>query len=433
MLLCLCFFLFLMAGSRLFNTYFSPSGAFRAPEWNFTTSTLGRDLRVYSVQPWYEVRRGKTPYIFGYGSVLFVGAAVAAFNALGACRTMTPCGILAYQSIVAVSVLGFLFLLFLSVREKDTRIISLLLYGTLLLGVFMSKAFEAGNPDLFLAPMLGILLLDLRRRKREGKQSTLRSVALGLFLGLYLNMKAFLLLFVALSLILSGDVVVWIFFFVSFAANALWPWLYHVKSGPFDVFYFAIRGTNGDNRWLYTQVNYGNNAIFPYVSNVLQGFDKGKIPLAIRQLLTNVGGVVLFFLVLVLPWINEKTIRIINSKKKLTTVFKQSFSSYPFALLCFTASYVVMLTLTAWSYDYRIIYALPVLFVLLEEIRDAKSRQYLYLSIIFLVIKSLFIPKDRIMTAFLYLHFYFLLRAAIAWWTVSLQQRRHRKISRRFV
>jgi hypothetical protein len=359
-----------MVGTRLAGIYVSPAG--HLPGWDFND---------YGLTAWRALSQGKTSVIFGYGTVLL--AAVG----------------LRYQSMVAGSLIGLFILLFLCIKEKRTRIAALFFFGIFLLGVPMSKAVEAGNPDLFLSVLFGIILLMLRNRTRT--HSLISSILLGLLLGFFLNVKGFLLLFVLAALVVSGpDVAVIASFLVGFAAFSLWPWLYGVKSGIFDIFVFAVRGSQAESQTMFTQIHYGNNAILPYVSNVLQSFGAPRI-------LIYIGSIMLALIIFVKPFVDEKIFLSVHH-------IKRSFSSFPFHLLIFTVCYIMMLTLTAWSYDYRILYALPLLFCFLGETRDRQTTRLLYLSIFFLLTKSLPIPKDRIMTAFLYLHFYFLLRAAIS-------------------
>lgn len=371
----LLFFLLLTVGTRMAGTYVSPVG--HVPGWDFND---------YGVTPWNLILRGQTPFVFGWSSVLLAGAG------------------LRYQSMVVLSIIGLLLLLFISIKRKDVRILTLIFFGIFLLGVPMNKAIEAGNPDLYLSVLFGIILLTLRNRTRA--HSLISSILLGLLLGFFLNAKGFLILFVLAALVLSGpDIPLLVSFLVSFAAFALWPRIFGIKSGIFDMFIFAVRGSEIDSQTIFTQVHYGNNAIVSYVSNVLQAFDRHLIPTYIHKILTYAGSVILAFLVFIKPFIDEKFI---------FTRVKRSFSSFPFHLLVFTVCYIAILTLTAWSYDYRILYSLPLLFCFLGEPRTRHTTQLLYLSVLFLLTKSLFIPKDRIMTVFLYLHFYFLLRAAVS-------------------
>ncbi len=355
----LCFLLILMIGTRLAGIYTSPK------------DVLGWDFVNYAVTPWYQILHGQTPIVFGWSSVLLAAAG------------------LRYQSMVAVSILGLLVLLFLFIQQKDTRILALLFFGIFLLGVPMNKAIEAGNPDMFLSVLFGIILLLLQKR------TLIRSLALGILLGFFLNVKGFLLLFTLAALALSGpDIPLIVSFLISFAGFALWPSLYGIKTGVFDVFFFALRGSQWESQTIFTQIHYGNNALVSYVSNILQA-------VAAPQILIYAGSAVLAAFIFIKPFFDEKIFPSI-------ALIRQSY------LLVFSFCYVAMLTLTAWSYDYRILYAVPLLFCFLGKTRDRHTTRLLYLSILFLLTKSLFIPKDRIMTLFLYLHFYFLLRAAIS-------------------
>ncbi len=374
----LLFFLLLMVSTRLAGAYVSPAG--QQPGWDFND---------YGVTAWYQILRGQTPIVFGWSSVLLAAAG------------------LRYPIMVAGSIIGLFGLLFLFITDRRTRILAVLGFGVFLLGVPMSKAIEAGNPDLFLSVLFGIILLILRKQNKT--RSLFLSVILGFLLGFFLNVKGFLLLFVLAALAIPRpDIPLIISFLVSFTGFALWPRLYGVQSGIFDVFIFALQGSQSDSQTIFTQIHYGNNAILSYVSNILQTFGAPR-------LLIYIGSVILAVLVFIKPFLDEKI-------SPTMTLIKQSRSSFPFTLLVYTLCYLIMLTATAWSYDYRILYAIPLLFCFLGESRDRKTTRLLYLSILFLLTKSLLIPKDRIMTVFLYLHFYFLLRAALSLWKNSLRR-----------
>jgi len=372
--------------------------------------SLGRDIHAYAVVPWYDIQQGKTPRIFGYGAVLIAGVAIRFFELAGMCAEPVTCGNLVYFFMIFSCIGTLFFLTGKIVIEKGKRHLAYFLFITFLFGVPMYRAIEAGNPDLFLAPLFGIILYIIRKMQRTRTQSILLSILLGVLLGLFLNVKAFLALFVILTLIFSGkNIALWISFAISFALSGVWARLWGVPAGLFDVFVFALHEDFAVNAWMYTQVNYGNNAIFPYVSNVLQAFDIGKVPVPVHTILTNIIGMGLFLFIFVKPWVDEKRYLPFN---------KQSFRSFPFMLLLYTISYVIMLTLTAWSYDYRILYVLPLLFFFIDEANDPKTKRLLMISIVFLVLKCLWIPKDRIMTVFLYAHIYYLTRTAISLWRI---------------
>lgn len=388
-ILLLSLFLLLMVSTRLAGTYISPVG--HVPGWDFND---------YAVTPWYQMQRGQASVVFGYGSVLLAAAG------------------LRYQSMVAASLFGLLILLFIFIKEKRARIFSLLFFGTFLLGMPMNKAIEAGNPDLFLSVLFGAVLFLLRKKTQT--RSLLQSVLLGILLGFFLNVKGFLVLFVLAALVLSGlNFPLIASFLVSFTAFALWPWMFGVKSGVFDVFLFAITSSRTDAQTIFTQVHYGNNAIVSYVSNVLQAFGAPRV-------LTYSGSIMLVLLIFVKPFFDENILPSIK-------LIKRSFSSFSFHLFVFTFCYIIMLTLTAWSYDYRILYAIPLLFCFIGTSPDRRTTRLLYLSIFCLLAKSLFIPKDRIMTIFLYLHFYFLIRASLSLWKQALSTAAFRKKTARFV
>jgi len=306
----LCFFLILMIVTRLGNTYFSPNGRLRAPEMNFASGTLGHD-NDFSVAAWNILSHGKTPFIFGYGSVLLAAAGIS------------------YRIIVGLSLIGLFVLLLLSVKEKRVRIPALIIFGIFLLGVPANKAIEAGNADLFLSVLFGAILLLLRNRLQNTRHSYLRSTVLGILLGFVLNVKGFLVLFVLAALLFSGwDIPLIIWFILSFAATALWPWFYGVKSRIFDVFFAAAGLTQIDMPTMLTQLHYGNNALLPYVSNIVFAWDQGKIATNLHRIYTIAGAGVLALFIYVKPLFDEKftlSARLIQRSRGLFSFWKKAF------------------------------------------------------------------------------------------------------------
>jgi hypothetical protein len=274
----------------------------------------------------------------------------------------------------------------------------------------MYRAIEAGNVDLFLSVLFGIVLMMVTSMQKTVRHRLLKELFLGALLGLMLNVKAFLLPFVVISLIsIPPTVALWASFGARCAVSALWPWVYGVHCGLFDVFVFAQNTTAMFTRELYTQVNYGNNAVIPYVSNVLQAFHAGKLSLLFLAVSTTAISIVIFLLIFVKPFFDEHIVSAIIVKKRIKI-------TYPFLLVSYVLSYIGILILPAWSYDYRILYGIPLVGILLALAKNPETRRLLYLSMVSLLIKSLWIPKDRIMTVFLYVHLYFLLRAVLSYW-----------------
>jgi hypothetical protein len=392
--------LFLMVTTRITAAFFS----------HFSFSTSGRDIQTYAVNAVYAMREGSVPLVIGYGPVLVAAGAVGLFESLEMCMPGNPntCGTLVYHLIILFNIIGMFALLLAMIRDKQTRIIALITYAIFLLGVAQSRAIEAGNPDLFLTPLLGAALFLYTSIKKNNRSTLVQMISLGIILGMLIHMKAFLLPFVLVMIVYCPKrISLWVSFFISYFFSALWPWLYGIRSGLFDVFLFATRDNSAIGKYVYTQVNYGNDAILPYVSNILQAFDTGRVSLQLHTFLTNIISICVFILIFIKPWLDEK-ITFKNLQKQ--------YASFPFSLILLTLAYVIILTLTAWAYDYRILYALPILFIFMGEKCTVHTKQLLYASIVFLLIKCLWIPKDRIMTVFLYFHFYFLLRAAISHW-----------------
>jgi hypothetical protein len=422
--------LVMMIFTRLSLTYFSPSGHIRMPEWNFAYETLGRDDK-FSADAAFNIRKGKPGYIFGYSPVLISLIFAGTLESVGICRTSdtASCEPRMYQMAVGIAIMGLLGLLYWCIPQNRDRILALALYGTFLLGVPMNKAIEAGNIDLLASLFLGISMVLLQRVLEKKGNTVIASLCLGLTIGFLANIKAFIILFAIVPLMLNlANPVLWISFILGFIGSTLWPYMYGVHSGIFDVF-FAAQGfvkdyAGGLSLHPVTQINYGNNAMFPYVSNVLSWIHSGKLAPSMHSVVTMVVGTIVAGLLYIKPLHDEGFLTksaVLYFKKHLSVFFTFSFS-----LVLYTIAYMVITTLMTWSYDYRMLYSLPLLFFFIASPGNAKTKLLLHLCILFFLIKCLWIPKDRFMTLFLYIHMYYLMRTSLALW-------KHRQMPRRFV
>jgi hypothetical protein len=147
--------------------------------------------------------------------------------------------------------------------------------------------------------------------------------------------------------------------FHQFYGFALWPWL--CTYNPAYRLCFAIRESQKDPNDVYAD-SLRNNAILSYVSNILRHL--------VHPESHYIGSILLAVGIFIKPFFDEKIF-------PSFALIKRS------PLLVFSFCYVAMLTLTAWSYDYRILYALPLLFYFLGEHRNRHTTQLLYLSIFF--------------------------------------------------
>ncbi len=414
--------------SKLGITYLSPSGKLAVPESLFSASSLGRDLSAYTTLPVYEIREKKTPFIFGYGSVFVATIVISTLEQIRVCSPNEPiaCSRIVYQLFVVSSIVLLFLYVYLSTQPMH-RGIAILLYIAFILGVPMNKAIEAGNLDAILACLYGAILYLSHRFVQHKYVSQGHAASIGILMGLLLSSKAFFLPGILLafwSTRKNHSVIVW--FIASFILTAMWPWIYGVRAGVFDVFAFGVRGSHAFGSQLFTQVNYGNNAIISYISNALQAVDTGILPVPVHTALTYAISACVFFLIYILPLIQERVDirRAYVASRGWNTVL----SAQTLALL-YTYATVLMLTMTAWSYDYRIVYLVPAVLLLLTLSENKKTKELLYWSIIMLLLKCMWIPKDRIMNLFLYVHLYLLIRAAVSLYMDSsrLPIRRGRK------
>jgi hypothetical protein len=316
----------------------------------YVSENLGRDIQTYGINAWYAIREGNIPVVFGYGSVLITGISVQLFETSGMCHDASSCGDLIYICLAALGISGLLWH-----KQK----LALLFCAAFALGIPVYRAIEAGNVDLFFFILFGFVLTLVEKIKQTHTHSFPKEILLGVLLGLMLNVKAFLLPFAVISLVfVRPSFALWGSFALSYCAFALWPWIFGVPAGLFDVFLFAKRDTLIFTKDLYTQINYGNNAIMPYVSNVLKAFDEGKISLTLHVLLTTIISTCVFLFIFIKPVFDEKIIPTIIQKKHIKI-------TYPLLLVLYVLSYTGIMALPAWSYEYCMQYRSFVFFFLL--------------------------------------------------------------------
>lgn len=399
--------------SKLGITYLSPSGKLAVPESLFSTNLLGRDLSAYTTLPVYEIREKKTPFIFGYGSVFVATIVISTLELIGVCSPNDPttCSRIMYQ-LFLISSIGGLFLYVHLTTQPPDRSVAILLYIAFIIGVPMNKAIEAGNLDAILASLYGAILYLSQRFVQNKYVSQGYAASIGILMGLLLSSKAFFLPGILLTIWFTRkNFTVFICFIASYIISSMWPWLYGVQAGIFDVFTFGMRGSDAFGSQLFTQVNYGNNAIISYVSNTLQAVDTGILTVPVHTVLTYAISACVFILIYIFPLIQER----VDLRRAYLAVcgWNTVLSAQTLALL-YTYATVLMLTMTAWSYDYRIVYLIPAVLLLLTLSENRKTRELLYWAIIMLLLKCMWIPKDRIMNLFLYMHLYLLIRAAVS-------------------
>lgn len=391
------------------------------PEQQFASQNLGRDLLEITVAPVYQMRDGKAPYIFGYGSVVVADISISLLESLKLCsptRT-TSCNYPIFFLLTVGSLLGFIALL--RKVQPYTQSVATIFLATFFLGGPMNKAIEAGNIDGMLAVLYGLSMI-LVLQSRSQKPSRTLTIAVGILLGVLLSTKAFFALFVILSLVYVIPRTMGILSFLgSYIFFSFWPWIYGVKSGLFDVFSFAIRSSNSFGPQLFTQVNYGNNAVIAYVSNTLQIIDTGIVSLTTHTLLTQMISMGILLILFFKPIVDEQVLDRFRSGKKWSwSKMSTLIHSSPFIVVLYVYATTAMLTITAWSYDYRLLYQIPIVFLLLSLATHSKTKTLLYWSIFFLLLKCLWIPKDRFLNIFLYLHYYLLIRASLSLWMETL-------------
>lgn len=412
-------FLFLIVCSRFVVTYFNEDRHVRTPDANFYAGEfVGHDLVFATTDQAYRLLDGLPMQLgvgYGYTFTILTAWILGLFNLLGLCNpaNQVSCDFLFYKVVVVTSIVGLVSLVFLLTEKRNQRSTAAVFLIAFLLGVPGGMGIESGNLDIFLSVLYGFVLL-LQQISLMSKRKYLYPILLGIIAGALLQTKLFFLPIVFVFLFCSKRPLL---FSLSLLATAIViaiiPGFYNVPIDPL----YALRAaqTLREDTYLSSEIVYGNNSTRAMVGGIVFAVPALHTTQFVREVLVNVGGGLLFLLVLVSPIfarLVHKPIRFVHA------VFQDRLQYKFFIVLnCCAVSAVIL-----WpeiSLAYRFFYLIPLIFVLVDTSKNTLSKQAMGLALSALLIRSLFVWHSRSLHVFLLVFFYFFILASISIWQDS--------------
>lgn len=433
--------LFLTVFTRFFIAYSDPNSII-APEKIFQVVPLGVDFYTAVFTPAMKIMNGKFFYdviaIYGPAFSLFILPFHFIATSLNLCEPISyqSCSHLLYEWLLIATVGGYIFFIFLITRyRKKESYILLLFLVSFLLGIPGSLGLERGNIDISLSLISGLLLFLLLASRKY--PILIKIIFTGIISGFIVNSKLFLVPFAVIAILTSRNIL--FSFLISICTFLILTYLPNIFGAPSNLtnifqsaFVFSKESPVVPFVGAGLPYNHSFSAIGTLATDCVfkQTCDTFKEDTVRISLVSFI----LFFATFILPFITTSFIAKKIYKLKFTfwsLTIKAPLFIYNaredkrFILFLFILADALVNLIPRLSFDYRLYFSLPILFLLWKESRvNDKARFYCYLSMIFLIIKGLWIftiinPKGmnllepRGMSLFVVLHFYFLIKAGI--------------------
>lgn len=255
----------------------------------------------------------------------------------------------------------------------------------------------------------------------------------GMFIALLIQTKLSFMPLAFIVLICSRNPLIYVgSFTLSFLTISLLPTLFGVQFLPFQIFFAANAVLQPMENNLFTSYTYGNNNIRSWI----YGISMKIIPQTnlFPTMFFNVGGGLLLGFIYYLTH-NKQCNTLWKYFKRLlsnTTKVSSSHLLQTFSLIRKDHSFFLLLTgymlsfLILWpamSYDYRLLYIIPYIYILLHSMNNRNSKRMLHIAIVFLLLRSLWLFHGRVINIFLIAHFYFILTSVGSNWFANLQKK----------
>jgi hypothetical protein len=417
--------------TRLARTYANHYNAVRPAERFVAHENVADDLRNGVVKCAILMMNGEKFYVFGciYGPALSVVTIpiLQLAQQTGFCF-QASCTTPLYQLLLLLTIGGYVLFIFrITGKDSEPRIVFLVYLMLFLLGIPGSLGLERGNIDIIYSLLFGLLLMLSRIRiKSLPKSRYMVAVLIGLLLGFLTNSKLFFLPF-SLIFILSAEtsmligyialLVFWLFMFL--------PKLYGAPGTLTDLlnvsFYFDKNApfitidSMSFNHSFAALASLATDCIY---KNIIYPMEHYKIIGILSKIF-----LIFTFVLPTVTYISRKTVT--NLGKTLAWIIRERRNE-KLRMLAIVYTLAAINLLPSFSINYRLYYSLPVLFFLwLDTKSNASARWNLILSMIFLGFKGLWLltgiePRGmtlidvRIMNIFVLLHFFFMIKAALA-------------------
>lgn len=437
--------LLLIIGSRFLVSYGGNAYVVTAPEEiykSYNKVPLGTDLYLGVYYPTLKMLSGEIYYdgISSYGPAF--GLAVSplivqcAKNIPGNINGIPLCAVYLYRLVIFISFTGFIALIYFITKSigSEPRAILLIFYIAFLSGQAGSFTMNQGNIDNILALILACAMaLVTGVCSLKGKRKILYSLIIGALSGLLAGTKIFLLpltlpliLFSPSAVIsLSVAIMTFIFFSISpafFGLGNIWDSFFT----PLAMWSKGASGYFDDYRFI--TFNHSFEAVSTLITTCVGSHSclkDGRFLLIIK-----LTALILSFLVYCYPVISllrEKG----NGLREFINILKRHIGenryhlSGFFLLLSYGSAFINLSPNSV--YLYRLYYSLPVVMIFfVSSLQNRRVRNLIVKSMVFLLLKGLwlFISVDpngfnlfdaRMMSAFVLLHYYYLIKASWVW------------------
>jgi hypothetical protein len=258
---------------------------------------------------------------------------------------------------VIMSLGGLVLLPFLLIKERNKQVTALLFLIAFLLGVPGGMGIESGNLDIILAVLYGFMLY-LQRISLKNNKSNFYPILLGVIAGSLIQTKLFVLPITLIFLVCSTRP---LFFALSLFATmsliTIIPGFYHVPIDPF----YALRAaqTLRSATHLSSEVVFGNNDTRAMVGGFVLAIPELRNNQLVRDILINIGGAIVFLLVLLVPLLPFL-------QKFLKRIRKLSFKDrlrYPLFIVLNCYAVTAMILWPEISLTYRFYYLIPLMYL----------------------------------------------------------------------
>lgn len=409
-------FLMIIVFSRFVITYFNDDHRVMVPDANYYAGEfVGHDLIFATTDQAYRLLSGLPMQLdvgYGYTFTILTTWIIELFNRLGICnQTDHVCNqFLFYKLVVITSIVGFLSLVFLLIKNRNRQATAIIFLIAFFLGVPGGMGIESGNLDIFLSVLYGFMLF-LQRVSLKSKRRYFYPLLLGIIAGLLLQTKIFVLPIVVIFLICSTKPFIFtLSLLTTVSLITIIPGFYNVPINPLYTIQAAqtLRGAVDFS----SGIVYGNNSTRAMVGGVIFAIPALHTNQFIRDALMNIGGGLLFLLILVLPLFSNLS-RIYRSIVRISIHDRLQYTFF-IVLNCYATAAIIL-----WpevSLGYRFFYLIPLIYVLLDTTQNAFAKQSVGIALSALLIRSAFIWHSRVLHVFLLAFFYFFILASISVW-----------------
>jgi len=420
-------------------TYFAKS-----PESLFGENVVGLDFRVGVIYQASMILQGLPFYTFyqNYGpavSMLFAPVIQGMANA-GLCLPNDfhlTCIPPLYHIWLGIFLCGFLLFFWMVTKNHPQARTPLLVFlCAFFLGIAGNLGLERGNVDIMLSLLSGGLLLMLFHPKGGTIQSTASSLGIGFISGFITNSKFFLLPLALTAIISSKKPLLTLFAAaISFVGFALLPLAYGAPSpifGPITNALYALKSMP----FAHPGYLWYNHAFTATGSLFTDCVKRGACDAPADTAVIYALWIVFFLFTFVGPLIDTRQTSAVfdalrSLPQKIAMLLQRVVRSprHPGAIMFLASLSVASFNLLPiFALNQRLYFSIPILLLLYTATeKNSEARYYCILSMVFLLIKGLWIftglrPEGfypfevRGMNFFVILHFFFLLKSSLAYW-----------------